>query len=240
MRKLLIVGFAICATLLAILLLVRAPLGAWTVALVEWVRRFGVRGGLLYALIYVISTVILFPQTPLNLGAGFLYGTLWGSVIVSIAGTIAATIAFLLARYVARDFVARRLAKYGRFESMDRAVEKNGLKLVLLMRLQPVFIPFAYLNIGLGLTRVRLLDYVLGTFLGTLPGTILVAYLGSATKELSSRVFNALPSEGISPGWFFWIGLAAMIAFTLLVAQIARQSFASTVKQQTELREAAD
>src|SRR5262249_2271887 len=144
----LICGFALCAVTLVTLLLVDAPLGLWTLGVFEWIGRFGLRGGILFALIYVVTTVALFPQTPFNLGAGFLYGVFWGSVLVTIASTLAATIAFLLTRYVARDFVARKLGRYGRFESLDQAIEKHGFKLVFLMRLQPVFVPFAYLNMG--------------------------------------------------------------------------------------------
>ena len=100
------------------------------------------------------------------------------------------------------------------------------------MRLQPVFVPFAYLNMGLGLTRVKLFDYVLGTFVGTLPGTILFAYAGSAVKDISFFAFHALPSEHFGPAWFFWMGLAAVAAFCMLLTQIARQNF-SAVKRKT-------
>jgi uncharacterized membrane protein YdjX (TVP38/TMEM64 family) len=233
-RKILILGFVLCAITLVTLLMVDAPLGAWTLAVFEWIGRFGLRGGILFALIYVVVTVALFPQTPFNLGAGFLYGVFWGSVLVTISSTVAATIAFLLTRYVARDFVARKLGRYGRFESMDQAIEKHGFKLVFLMRLQPVFVPFAYLNMGLGLTRVRLFDYVLGTVLGTLPGTILYAYAGRAVKNVSFLAFHLLPSERSSSGWFFWIGLMAVLAFSIVLAHIAKQSFASALKERSK------
>jgi uncharacterized membrane protein YdjX (TVP38/TMEM64 family) len=231
MRKLLILSFVICAVILAILLFTRAPLGLWIMDTVQWIQGLGVPGGILFALIYVVITVALFPQTPLNLAAGFLYGTLWGSVVVSLASTTAATIAFFLSRYCAREIVARKLGNYARFDNLDQAIGQNGLKLVTLMRLQPVFVPFAYLNMGLGLTRVRLLDYVLGTFLGTLPGTILYAYLGSAVKDLSFFAFHTWPSEGLGPRWFFWIGLVAVATFCLVLAQIARQNFSAVAKK---------
>jgi len=239
MRKLLIFIFVGCAVALLTLLLAGAPLGTWIVAAVAWFHHLGLRGGILYALVYIAATVTLVPQTPFNLAAGFLYGTLWGSLLVSIASTIAATIGFLLARYCARDFVARRLGKYAKFESMDQAIEKNGFKLVLLMRLQPVFVPFAYLNIGLGLTRVSVADYMLGTLLGTLPGTILYAYVGSAVQDISFFAFHALPSETIASRWFFWMGLLAVTALCILLAHIARQSLASALKPQAEVVEEA-
>ena len=234
MRKVLICAFVLCAVTLVTLLVMDVPLGQWTLTLFEWIGKLGLRGGILFALIYVVVTVALFPQTPLNLGAGFLYGAFWGSVIVTLASTLAAMIAFLLTRYVARDFVDRKLGRYARFEAMDQAIEKHGLKLVFLMRLQPVFVPFAYLNMGLGLTRVRLFDYVAGTVLGTLPGTVLYAYAGRAVKDISFLALHIFPSEGAGPRWFFWIGLIAVLAFSILLAQIARQSFAAAVKEQSK------
>jgi len=234
MRKVVIGAFALCALTLVILLAIGAPLGLWTQSMVEWIGGLGLRGGILFALIYIVVTVVLFPQTPLNLGAGFLYGAFWGSVLVTIASTVAAAIAFVLTRYVARDFIARKLGRYARFEAMDQAIEKHGFKLVFLMRLQPVFVPFAYLNMGLGLTRVRLFDYIAGTVLGTLPGTILYAYAGRAVKDISFLALHIFPSEGAGPRWLFWMGLVAVLAFSILLAHIAKQSFASAVKEQSK------
>ena len=231
MRKLLVFAFVVCATILTIALLMRAPLGFWIMDSVRWFQGLGVEGGILFVVIYIVITVALFPQTPLNLAAGFLYGTLWGSVAVSLASTIAAMIAFLLSRYCARDLVARTLGNHARFDNLDRAIGQNGFKLVTLMRLQPVFVPFAYLNMGLGLTRVRLLDYVLGTFVGTLPGTVLYAYAGSAVKDLSFFASHTWSAEGIGFRWFFWMGLVAVVAFCMLLAQIAKQNFSSVARK---------
>jgi len=236
LRKVLFLGFVLCVVVLATLLLTGAPIGTWVVNLVEWIASLGIRGGILFALIYMVVTVCLFPQTPLNLAAGFLYGTLWGTVLVALASTAAATIAFLLSRYVARGFITRKLGRHARFESLDRAIRRHGFKLVFLMRLQPVFVPFAYLNMGLGLTRVRMLDYIAGTLLGTLPGTIIYAYAGRAVKDISFLGLHALPSEGGGPGWFLWVGLAAMVLFSILLARIAKQSFATALKNEAEER----
>lgn len=235
MRRALLTTVAVCIAIFAGLMAFYGPLGLWLMTMVHRLRELGIAGGLLYALTYVLLTLVFVPQTPLSLGAGFLYGTLWGAVIISVASTITGTIAFLLARYCFRDFAVHRLSRFKQFERIDSAIEQNGFKLVLLMRLQPVFVPFAYLNVGLGVTRVRLLDYVLGTFLGTLPGTILIAYLGSAIKDLSFLASHAWTTEQMTAGWFFWIGLLAVAALSILLAQIARQSFASAVKQHPEL-----
>ena len=77
---------------------------------------------------------------------------------------------------------SKRIASYPRFQAIDRAVGEQGFKIVLLTRLSPIF-PFNLLNYAFGLTKVRLWQYVLASWIGMLPGTIMYVYLGSAPEE---------------------------------------------------------
>ena len=63
----------------------------------------------------------------------------------------------------------RRVAQSERLRAVDEAVARDGWKIVLLTRLSPAF-PFVLLNYALGLTRVRLLPYVLASWVGMMPG----------------------------------------------------------------------
>ena len=96
----------------------------------------------------------------------------------------AATLAFVLGRTVARGWIARRIAGSPRFAAVDEAIGENGFRIVLLLRLSPLF-PFNLLNYALGLTRLSLRDYVVASALGMLPGTILYVYLGSLVTSAS-------------------------------------------------------
>lgn len=93
-------------------------------------------------------------------------------------------LAFLLGRTVARAWVSSRVAANARVAAIDRAVGREGLKIVLLTRLSPVF-PFNLLNYAFGLAQVSLRDYVLGSLVGMLPGTLMYVYLGSLITSLS-------------------------------------------------------
>ena len=148
------------------------PVSNWLLALVDWVRAAGATGFITYAALYALATVLLLPGSVLTLGAGFVYGPIWGVLLASPASVLGATLAFLLGRFVARDWIRHRIATNPRFEAVDAAVGKGGFKIVLLLRLSPIF-PFTLLNYALGLTRVRLRDYVLASFIGMLPGTVL-------------------------------------------------------------------
>ena len=74
-----------------------------------------------------------------------------------------------MARYLARSAIEQKLAGNENFAAIDRAIGDEGLKITVLLRLSPVF-PFNALNYGLGLTNVKLRDYVIA-HLAMLPGT---------------------------------------------------------------------
>ena len=114
---------------------------------------------------------------------GALFGPLWGTVYNLADATIGATLAFLLAGYVAAVQVAAKIG--GRLKQLVGGVAAEGWRFVAFVRLVPLF-PFNLLNYALGLTRIRLLDYVLATLVCMVPGTIAYAYLGDAGREALS------------------------------------------------------
>jgi uncharacterized membrane protein YdjX (TVP38/TMEM64 family) len=164
------------------------------------------------------------PETLLTAGSGFLYGPVYGTLLVAPASVLAASVSFLLTRSVARDWVARHVARSPRFAAIDHGVGKHGFKIVLLIRLQPVFLPFAVLNYGLGLTRVRLRDYILASGIGMLPINILYVYLGSAIHDLTRLVRGNLQRGGPWEQVVFWGGLVATALLVLAMGHIARQA----------------
>ena len=84
------------------------------------------------------------------------------TLYVFAAAVIGSCMAFLIARYAARSAIERRVAQNPRFSAIDAAVADQGLKIVFLMRLSPVF-PFNLLNYALGLTRVSFRDYTIAS-----------------------------------------------------------------------------
>jgi uncharacterized membrane protein YdjX (TVP38/TMEM64 family) len=228
MRKLLLVVFFLTLSTIALALIFNVPFGSFAMALVGWFQRKGFAGIILYGALDVIATVLLIPGTPFTLAAGFLYGTVVGSALISIASTTAATIAFLLARYVTGDWLSRRPEKHAWLHALDQNITEHGYKMVLLMRLQPVFVPFAYLNMGLGVSRVRLRDYIIGSWLGMLPGTILYVYAGSLLNLAYFAHFNMrsvfIHQRGRLHIISSLLGGAAFLGFSLLISSMARKS----------------
>ncbi|HEX5631737.1 MAG TPA: VTT domain-containing protein, partial [Gemmatimonadales bacterium] len=150
-------------------------------------------------------------------------GIVRGTALVLLGATLGATAAFLLARHVARGFVARRVARHARLAAFDRALAADGFRLVLLLRLSPV-VPFSVLNYALGLTQVRLRDFVLAS-IGMVPGTLLYVWSGKLAGDVARAAAGSVPRDAT-----YWavlgLGLAATLAAAVLVARSARRALA--------------
>ncbi|MGA7764257.1 MAG: TVP38/TMEM64 family protein [Candidatus Binataceae bacterium] len=107
--------------------------------------------------LYAAATVLFVPGSVLTLAGGALFGPLWGTLWNLIGAVLGATLAFVAARYVAADFVARRAGP--RLKALVEGVEAEGWRFVAFVRLVPLF-PFNLLNYALGLTRIRLGEYL--------------------------------------------------------------------------------
>jgi len=198
------------------------PFLHWMVDFIHWAKGMGATGGAIYAVFYIAGTALFFPGLPLTLGAGFLYGAVIGTLVVSPASVAGATLAFLIARYFARDWVTRRLKKYPQAVAIDRAIEKNGFKAVVLLRLQPV-LPFNILNYALGLTSIRLRDYMLASWIGMFPATVLYVYLGSVMNDISD-LLRGRPNSGVAGRFLLWGGLAAIVILVWWLGRIAKKA----------------
>jgi uncharacterized membrane protein YdjX (TVP38/TMEM64 family) len=184
-----------------------------------WVEQLGPWGPVFFVLIYIVAAVLFVPGSALTLGAGAVFGVGLGSILVSISATLGATAAFLVGRYFARDWVAKKIEGNASFAAIDRAVAAEGWKIVGLTRLSPAF-PFTLLNYAFGLTRVSLRDYVIASWIGMMPGTVMYVYIGSLARVAGDR--TRTPGE-----WALLVlGLVATIAVTISITRIARKALA--------------
>ncbi len=134
----------------------------------------------------IIGAILFFPGTPLTLLAGATLGVWWGSLVSIIGNTLGAVAAFFIARYFLKDYVqAHAYQKYPKIRMYENRFFKNGFATVIFLRLVPLF-PFNALNYLLGVTHVSARDYILGTAIGIIPGTIAFVYFGESLSMLSS------------------------------------------------------
>lgn len=180
------------AILIAFVILLRVlPIAEWLDAFKTWVRGVGPIGYVLYALVYVVCCVFIIPALALTLGAGAIFGFLPGAILNVIAATTGATVAFLLARTVMRRRVERMTAGNVKFRALDRAITREGMKIMWLVRLSG-FPPFTWVNYAFGLTGINLGPFILTTFFGIIPGTLAFTYAGSAGAAAITGTGNRL------------------------------------------------
>jgi uncharacterized membrane protein YdjX (TVP38/TMEM64 family) len=201
-----------------------ASLQQQLVSALAWIEGLGAIAPLVFILLYVVTTVAFVPASVITLGAGVVFGVVKGSILVFVGAMLGATAAFLVGRYLARDWVASKIAHSPRFQVIDDAIARSGRRIIFLLRLSPVF-PFNLLNYGLGLSQISIKDYVVGS-VGMVPGTIMYVYLGSLVGNLAMLgADTGQPPEAARIQWIIRIvGLVATVAVTLYVTRIARKA----------------
>ena len=205
------------------------PVEQWLTSFNDWVGEMGPAGIFIFIGAYAVATVLLLPGLILTLGAGFAFGLWKGFLAVSTGATLGTALAFLVARFLARDKVKAIVKGSEKFQRIDDAIGKQGAKLVFLLRLSPV-IPFNVSNYFYGLTGVKFWPYVLASWLGMMPGTLLYVYLGTAGKAAVSAATDGSAQHGWQYWTFLGVGLAATFAVTIRVTRIAREALGTMVK----------
>jgi uncharacterized membrane protein YdjX (TVP38/TMEM64 family) len=185
------------SSVLAPLLLVPSPVHAAALqdalgSLESTIAAAGPLGPLLFILAYAGAAVVLVPASALTILAGFLFGPVLGTGVVSVASTAGAAAAFLIGRYLARPAVRARVEGDPRFAAVDAAIGKEGAKIVLLLRLSPLF-PYSLLNYALSLTAIEFGPYVGASWAGMLPGTVAYVALGGAGKAAAESATGGGP-----------------------------------------------
>jgi len=185
----------------------------------EWVSSFGAGGPFIFLTIYALSCVLFVPSLIFTFSSGALFGIPLGFALSLMGNAIGSTAALLIARYLARKQVEKAFEKNAQFQKFARAIEKKGWKLIVLARFSPVF-PFLVGNYAFGVTRIRAADYFLATLIGSIPSSLLYAYLGFLFRSLSS--FQAAGRERTPQEWLMiGFGLVATIFLTVYLRKVA-------------------
>lgn len=188
----------------------------------RWIDGLGFTGMFVFIALYAACTVLLIPGTIPTLAAGAIFGLGQGVVFVSLGSTIGATLAFFVGRYLLRDAVAGAVGKNPKFAAIDEAIGREGWKIVGLLRLSPV-VPFSMSNYFYGITAVKPLGYVLASWIGMLPGTVMYVYIGTVLG-----IAAAGGGQGMTTGqWVLTIvGLVATAVVTVFITRIAKKAIA--------------
>jgi uncharacterized membrane protein YdjX (TVP38/TMEM64 family) len=145
--------------------------------LVGQVEALGILAALAFILVYTISTALSLPTgLALSTLGGFLFGTWWGGLYILIGATLGATLVFLAARSVLGDVLRARAGPF--LQKLEAGFRANELSYLLVLRLVPLF-PFWLVNLAPAFLGVRTSTFVVGTFVGIIPGVFVFASLGT-------------------------------------------------------------
>ena len=174
-------------------------------------------GIFVFVLVYVFWVSCLLPGSWLSMLSGFLYGTWLGSSVVFVGAFIGAHLTFYLGRTFLKEWAQKKVSNFPKVQIMEKAVKREGLKVILLTRLSPLF-PFGLLNFTYGLSEVKVRDFTLG-MVGILPGTILYCSLGSLALKVSN--FGEVLSGRSDISSFIW-SLISILSTILIVVLVLR------------------
>ncbi|OAI54088.1 hypothetical protein AYO44_15470 [Planctomycetaceae bacterium SCGC AG-212-F19] len=147
------------------------------------------------------------PITPaVAMMGGLLFGLWQALLMISFSSTAGASVAFFLSRYLLGDFVERRWG--ARLEPLRRGVARDGAFYLLALRLSPL-VPFSLVNVGMGLTPIRLATFWWVSQLGMLPISFVFVNAGAEAARVQS------PRDILSPGMIVAFTLAGLVPVVL-------------------------
>jgi uncharacterized membrane protein YdjX (TVP38/TMEM64 family) len=149
-------------------------------ALGQVLESAGYWAPLLFILVYIVGICLFVPGTLLTTLGAAIFGAYWGFLYVWVGAMIGASAAFWIGRTLGREFAASLIGD--RLKKYDEAIERNGFATVLYLRL--IYFPFTPMNFGMGLTRVRFLDYLFGTGLGIIVGTFIFTFFVGTVRDV--------------------------------------------------------
>jgi phosphatidylserine/phosphatidylglycerophosphate/cardiolipin synthase-like enzyme/uncharacterized membrane protein YdjX (TVP38/TMEM64 family) len=181
-------GGIVAAAIVLALLWTHTPLAEWVtrdnaMRLAQWFSGHW-WAPLLVVVAYTPASFIMFPRWIITMTAVLAFGPWQGFVYGFIGILIAGVATFIPGRLVERDTIRRLAGK--KLRPVTRFMERKGLIAVTLVRLVPIA-PFPIVNLVMGAMRVKLWHFVVGTFLGMLPGmlaaTVLSDQLAAALED---------------------------------------------------------
>ncbi|KAK7387803.1 hypothetical protein VNO78_22596 [Psophocarpus tetragonolobus] len=206
--------------------------------LLEWIDcNLGPWAPLALIAAYIPLTILAVPASVLTLGGGYLFGLPIGFIADSLGATVGAVAAFLLGRTIGKSFVVSWLKDYPQFRLVTIAIQRSGFKISILLRLAP-FVPFNMLNYLLSVTPVPLGEYTLASWLGMMPITLALVYVGTTLKDLSD----------VTRGWgefakthLPWIisGLVISVILMIWATKVAKSALDKALAECEDMDDAA-
>jgi uncharacterized membrane protein YdjX (TVP38/TMEM64 family) len=189
----------------------------------HWIEQSGWIGVVWFIVLYTLTCVFFLPGSVLSVGAGAVYGFWFSTALVTISSTVGAAVNFLTSRYLARNWMRRKLGKSAKFRALEKAVCTEGWRMMLVSRMSPI-VPHSLVSYAAGLIRISFWKFTLASFLGFLPQSAAYTYVGAVVGKALRTSAGTSPHDPVI--WtFYCLGLVATLAVTVLTTRIAQRSW---------------
>ena len=182
--KYILSGIAIITLLFVILKILNLDIDSKDIQ--TYVNSFGKLAPIIYIIIFALVPLTLFPDSIIAIAGGLIFGLVKGYIYTAIGAILGATLSFYISRKLGRNFV-KKLAKE-KLDNVEEMINSNGFFIIFMLRLIPLF-PFDIISYGAGLTSVKYKDFILATFLGTIPGILVFTNIGAQSVNMGSGSF---------------------------------------------------
>jgi uncharacterized membrane protein YdjX (TVP38/TMEM64 family) len=146
-----------------------------------YMKSIGIWAPFIFTAFYAVCMLLFIPASiPTSIG-GLVFGE-WAGLGLNFAGAmIGGVISFLLVRYFLRD-MASGILKAGHFKKLDESSAEHGFSIIVYMRL--LFVPFSYVSLAAGISRIKFSQFFWGTVVGVIPGLVVITFLVTAVKKI--------------------------------------------------------
>ena len=148
------------------------------------VRTAGPWAPLWCILLDAAFTVLSLPTTLVGILVALLFGVVRGLAICLAGLGLGMAATFLIARYLARDWLARRIGHTRLYRRLEANMQQDGWKLVAFTRLLPIN-PFSVLNYAYGLTSIPFWQYWIASVIGIIPNVLALLWTTRAAGQLA-------------------------------------------------------
>jgi uncharacterized membrane protein YdjX (TVP38/TMEM64 family) len=162
------------------------------------------------------------PAFVLSVAAGALFGVWRGSMLAFVSATLGATAAYGVARSLTGTRLVQWILRDRRVDVVRRAVVHKGAWVQFLLRLSPI-VPYVLLNYALGLSRVRVRDFLVACF-GMIPTIVMYAYYGRVVGDVAKIAAGVAPPRGREYYVLLVVGLIATFIATMAITRAARRA----------------
>ncbi len=186
----------------------------------EYVSANYVLAVLAYLALYIVIVALSVPGGALlTITGGFLFGVFVGGLATVVGATIGASIVFLIARTSLGETLAERAGPW--MKKLSDGFHSDAMSYLLFLRLVPAF-PFWLVNLAPALLGVPLVTFVIGTFVGIIPGTFAFAFVGAGLDSIIDKerteFETCVAEKGADGGCSFSLDPGSVLTPTMIAA----------------------